>query len=138
MSRRLHRISNHAAALLTSIFILIEIIAPAMAQVPANYFGMHANSGVALQPPQWWSNSWPLVPIGSMRLWGVGWAEINTADGAYNWTLLDEWLGDAEKFHVGTVMYTFGMTPQWASSNPNDPTCNPPGWGLANVILLKT
>jgi len=131
VSRTLPRNFNYAAALLTSIFFLIEMVAPAAAQVPADYFGMHANSGIALQPPQWWSNPWPVVPIGSMRLWdaGVAWAEINTADGVYNWTLLDEWLGDAQKFHVGDVMYTLAETPQWASSNPNDPTCGPPGWG---------
>ncbi len=131
MSRRSPCNSNHAAALLTFIVFLIEIVPSANAQVPANYFGMQSNSGVALQPPQWWSNPWPVVPFGSMRLWdsGVGWAEINTADGVYDWTLLDEWLDDAKQFHVGAVMYTFGMTPQWASSNPNDATCNPPGWG---------
>jgi len=89
---------------------------------------MQATSGVALQPPQWWSNPWPEVPFESMRLWdaGVGWAQINTANGIYDWTLLDEWLNDAAKFGVTDVMYTFGMTPQWASSDPNDPVCS---WG---------
>jgi hypothetical protein len=91
---------------------------------------MQANSGVATQPPPWWSNPWPVVPFGSMRLWdaSVAWAQINTADGVYDWTLLDEWLSDAQNFKVGEVMYTFGQTPQWASSNPTDQTCNS-GWG---------
>jgi hypothetical protein len=98
------------------------------AQVPVHFFGMQANSGVAPQPPQWWSNPWPEVPFQSLRLWdaGVGWSQINTSDGTYNWTLLDEWLSDAEKFGVTDVMYTFGMTPQWASSRPGDQTCS---WG---------
>jgi polysaccharide biosynthesis protein PslG len=113
-------------AITTSIMITV----PLQAQVPAEYFGLQATNGIALQPPQWWSNPWPEVPIGSMRLWdtGTGWAEINTADGVYDWTLFDEWLDDAQKFNVPEVMYTFGRTPQWASSNPNDQTCSP-AWG---------
>jgi polysaccharide biosynthesis protein PslG len=115
-------------ARLFSFFVLLTIAGSAHAQVPVNYFGMQATSGVAPQPPQEWSNPWPVVPFGSMRLWdaGVGWAQINTANGSYNWTLLDEWLNDAQTFGVKDVMYTFGMTPQWASSLPNDQTCQ---WG---------
>jgi hypothetical protein len=103
---------------------------PVQAQVPAEYFGLQATSGVALQPPQWWSNPWPEVPIGSMRLWdtATGWAQINTADGVYNWTLFDQWLSDAQQFNVGAVMFTFGKTPQWAASNPHDQTCAS-AWG---------
>ncbi len=114
--------------LLLDLFILFAIALPAQAQIPAEYFGMQATSGVARQPPQWWSSPWPEVPIGSLRLWdaGVGWAQINPSDGVYNWALLDEWLDDAQEFQVGEVMYTFGLTPQWASSNPNDPIC---AWG---------
>src|SRR5262249_16307224 len=64
-------------------------------------------------------------PFGSLRLWdtGTGWAQIETADGVYHWDLFDQWLEDTEKFKVKEVMYTFGKTPQWASSKPNDKTC---------------
>jgi hypothetical protein len=112
------------------VFALVAIAAPVQAQVPAEYFGLQANSGVAQQPPQWWSNPWPEVTFGSMRLWdtGTGWAQINTADGVYDWTLFDQWLDDAQQFNVGAVMYTFGKTPQWASSKPNDQICSA-GWG---------
>jgi polysaccharide biosynthesis protein PslG len=114
--------------LLLDIFIMAIIAVSAQAQVPVAYFGMQATSGVALQPPQWWSNPWPAVPIGSLRLWdaGVAWAQINKTEGVYDWTLLDEWLQDVQKFNVQEVMYTFGETPQWASSHPNDPVC---AWG---------
>jgi hypothetical protein len=114
--------------LLLDLSILWAIALPAPAQVPSEYFGMQANSGVALQPPQWWSNPWPVIPFGSLRLWdaGVGWAQINTAEGVYDWTLLDEWLNDIQTFNIGDAMYTFGMTPQWASSHPNDHGCS---WG---------
>lgn len=111
--------------LLLSLLVFGIITTSARAQIPAAYFGMQATSGVALQPPQWWSNPWPVVTFDSLRLWdaGVAWAQINTADGVYNWTLLDEWLNDARNNHVGQVMYTFGETPQWASSHPNDQSC---------------
>ncbi len=114
--------------LLLDVFIFTIIAIPAQAQIPVEYFGMQATSGVALQPPKWWSNPWPAVPIGSLRLWdaGVAWAQINTAEGVYNWNILDEWLQDAQNHNVQEVMYTFGETPQWASSHPDDPVC---AWG---------
>jgi hypothetical protein len=101
------------------------IAVPVQAQVPAEYFGLQATSGVSLQPPQWWSNPWPQVPFKSMRLWDTEttWAQINTGEGEYDWTLFDRWLADANQFNVTGVMYTFGRTPQWASSRPNDQTC---------------
>jgi len=115
---------------LSAITILIMITLSAQAQVPAEFFGLQANPGVVNQPPQWWSNPWPEVPIGSMRLWdtNTNWSQINTADGVYDWTLFDQWLADTKQFKVPAVMYTFGRTPQWASSNPNDPVCAA-AWG---------
>lgn len=73
-----------------------------------------------------------------MRLWdtGTGWAQINTANGVYDWTTFDKWLADAQEFKVPDVMYTFGMTPQWASSNPNDPVCAS-GWGVGECDAPK-
>ncbi len=122
--------SHKRLLLLLAVTFVIMIAAPSGAQVPAEYFGLQATSGVALQPPQWWSNPWPQVTFKSMRLWdtGTGWAQIETSDGVYNWTLFDEWLDDAQQFKVGGVMYTFGKVPQWASSKPNDQTCAA-GWG---------
>lgn len=128
MRKRFPQDSGCAVARLLVFFFLITTAGLINAQVPIQYFGMQANPGVALQPPQWWSNPWPQVRFQSMRLWdaGVAWAQINTAEGTFDWTLLDEWLGDAAKFGVTDVMYTFGQTPRWASSNPNDTNCS---WG---------
>lgn len=98
------------------------------AQVPAEYFGLQATTGIVNQPPPAWSDPWPSVPFGSMRLWdtATGWAQVNPKEGVYDWTLLDKWLADTQQFKIQDVMYTFGKTPQWASSNPNDSVC---GWG---------
>ncbi|HLK32412.1 MAG TPA: cellulase family glycosylhydrolase, partial [Terriglobales bacterium] len=62
-----------------------------------------------------------------MRLWDSGtfWSKINTSAGVYNWTLLDQWLNDAQSKGVQDLMYTFGKTPAWASSNPSDTSCAP-------------
>jgi polysaccharide biosynthesis protein PslG len=113
------------------IVVVITLLASgprAYCQVPAAYFGMDLNERVVHQPPPEWGNPWPVVPIGSLRLWdsGVTWANINTAQGVYDWKLLDEWLQDVQTFNIQEVLYTFGATPQWASSNPNDPICP---WG---------
>ena len=115
------------SVLLLAITTFILITVAAKAQVPAEFFGLQANPGVVNQPPPWWSNPWPEVPFQSMRLWdtSTGWSEINTADGVYDWTIFDRWLADADQFKVHDVMYTFGRTPAWASSNPNDQTCVP-------------
>ena len=116
--------SEHTCSLLLAgVFLVLST--PVCAQISPEFLGMEATKRVAIQPPPWWSYPWPAVSFGSMRLWdaGVAWAMINPSEGSYNWTLLDKWLGDAQKFNVQDVMYTFGMTPRWASANPNDQTC---------------
>ena len=131
MARRIHQRPRDARLRCLALFLFVVVFSMCVqAQIPAEYFGMQANCGVAIQPPPWWSNPWPEVPFGSIRLWdaNVAWAQVNTADGVYDWTLLDNWLSDVQQFKVGDVMYTFGETPRWASSNPNDPVCDP-GWG---------
>jgi hypothetical protein len=86
--------------------------------VPSIYMGMQMNSGTIARQP------WPSAPFGAQRLWdsGVSWQDINTADGAYDWTLLDKWLSEA-RVHNVDILYTFGETPTWASSDPNDSSC---------------
>jgi len=86
--------------------------------IPSIYMGMQMNSGTISQQP------WPSVPFGAQRLWdsGVSWQDINTADGLYDWNLLDRWLSDAQGHNVD-LLYTFGETPAWASSSPNDSSC---------------
>ena len=118
--------AEHACSwLLASVFLVSSTLA--CAQVAPNYLGMEATKMVALQPPSKWSYPWPTVSFESMRLWdaGVAWAMINPSEGTYKWTLLDEWLGDAQTFNVQDLLYTIAMTPQWASANPNDQTCVP-------------
>ena len=86
--------------------------------------------------------NWPPVDgngqaatLGSIRLWddNVKWAHINTANGVYDWSLLDDWLDNAASKNMD-VLYTIGDTPQWATTgappgmclNSNGYSCVPP------------
>lgn len=71
-----------------------------------------------------WYIPWPTVPFETMRLWDTHtyWAQINTGPGQYDWTALDGWL-NAANVHGVELLFTLGMTPQWASSDPNNVTC---------------
>jgi hypothetical protein len=86
--------------------------------IPAEFFTMQMNSGTVGRWP------WPSVSFGGIRLWDsqTQWANINTGDGVYDWTILDKWLADAQAHNVD-VLYTFGRTPNWVSSKPTDPNC---------------
>lgn len=87
--------------------------------IPATMFEMSAHSDVLFGTP------WPTMPIWGLRLWdsGTNWEQINTASGVYDWTTLDDWVSAAAS-HNAYLVYTFGATPTWASSNPTDTTCD--------------
>lgn len=87
--------------------------------IPATLFGMSAHDGVLHATP------WPTMPITGMRLWDshVGWGQLNTAKGVYNWSDLDSWISKAAS-HNNTLVYTVGWTPKWATSKSNDASCD--------------
>src|SRR5208337_3409378 len=82
-------------------------------------FGLQMNSGIVSRQP------WPAASFSRTRLWNseTQWGKINTAEGVYDWTILDKWLAAAQSHQIG-VLYTFGYVPAWASSNPTDPNCD--------------
>jgi len=92
--------------------------------IPETFFGLHMHKPVAMD-----KQPWPTVPFGAGRLWGCGvyWAQINTAKGEYDWSVLDRWLSKYHEHGIDDLMYTFGRVPQWASSKPNDSSCVPDG-----------
>lgn len=83
------------------------------------FFGMHMHTGILGQQP------WPQVSFGGLRLWNTGtaWAEINTSNQTYDWSVFDQWLAAADAHGISNLLYTFARTPAWASSHPGDPTC---------------
>lgn len=74
--------------------------------IPAGFFNLHMN-----RP----NTPWPSSPFAGRRLWdsGVSWALVNTANGVYDWSLLDQRLADAQTHDVD-ILYDLARTPVWA------------------------
>ena len=102
-----------------ALFLLPPIARAQVSAVPNTFFGMQMTTGVITFQP------WPADPFGAMRMWdtNTSWAQVNIAQGVYTWNNFDLWLSTAQANGVTDVLYTFGSTPQWASSNPADPNC---------------
>jgi hypothetical protein len=85
-----------------------------------NFFGLTLNH-LATTP-------WPSVPFSSIRAWDATelWNGLNPRAGIYNWQPLD-WLIDFGQRHNVEILFTFGMTPRWASSKPDAKTPYGPG-----------
>src|SRR5277367_5800260 len=83
--------------------------------IPQSFFGMTTH----------WFQPWPVIQFGGLRLWSTQtkWSDLNPSAGVYDWTTLDNWLAAAQQHGATQTILTVAMTPQWASSNPNDPTC---------------
>jgi polysaccharide biosynthesis protein PslG len=81
--------------------------------VPPSIFSMTVQSGIFKDTP------WPPMPISGIRLWDTftNWSMLEPSRGTYDWPALDRWLEKA-KAHGVDVLFTFGGTPTWASSNP--------------------
>ena len=101
--------------------------APTNSAIPPSFFCMTVQKATTTTP-------WPDVPFAGIRTWDsfkVAWSFLNPAPGVYKWDRLDAVLDLAQR-HKVDVLYTFGRTPQWASSSPNqrcgyDPgACMPP------------
>lgn len=89
-------------------------IAPATGSgIPTSLFGLTVGSSYLT----------PAVNYKTVRSWdneqNISWSANNPSEGAYRWTNLDAWVAaNSGK----DMIYTFGVTPQWASLYPNNPT----------------
>jgi hypothetical protein len=74
-------------------------------------FGMHMHDAI---------HHWPSVTFGYWRVWdaGVSWPQVETARGAYDFSLLDQYVALAQQHNV-KMIYVLGNTPQWTSTEPN-------------------
>jgi len=107
------RVQFRAVRAMLSLICLVSAAKIGVAQVQPDFFGMHVN--------KLWSM--PIeVPIGSMRLWdtATNWFQLCPSSdySQCDWLRLDDWLAAAKKNAVSEVVYTFGKTPDWASSDP--------------------
>jgi len=86
--------------------------------ISAQYFGMHVHD-IA---------NWPSVPFGSLRLWdaGVTWPSLEPTQGQWNFAKLDAIVSKAQQNNVDVLM-VLGLSPQWASARPTEPSAYQPG-----------
>jgi polysaccharide biosynthesis protein PslG len=89
--------------------------------IPSTYFGMTVLDSQHVNPR---------VNFGTTRTWDsfpmLDWAEINPSAGVYRFQDLDAFV-QLNEARGAEVIYTFGRTPQWASSNPSAPGPYGPG-----------
>jgi polysaccharide biosynthesis protein PslG len=89
--------------------------------IPQSLFGMTVLDFENVSAP---------LQYGTTRTWDsfpmLDWADINSAPGVYDFQHLDTFLKTSQERNV-EVIYTFGRTPLWASSQPGTPTPYGPG-----------
>jgi hypothetical protein len=114
--------SQHRLLIIAFSFFLVLLCGnlTAFAQIPSTFFGMHMHTGILGK------EDWPTDSFGTVRLWdtNTGWADIATSSGVYNWDTLDQWFAITEQHHIASLLYTFGKTPTWASSDPSNSGCD--------------
>ncbi len=117
---------------------LLTLSCAALAQSSARFFGMTnwVNGGFSIdtQPyPELGARGTSLVSPGIIRSWDTytGWADLAKSRGHYDWSQLDK-LMDMTDSHGASLVYVFGLIPDWAAS-AGDATgchrkknCNPP------------
>src|ERR1035441_10623252 len=90
-------------------------------QAQPEFFGMSVND---------FANVKPLVAFGTTRSWDgspeLDWADANPAAGQFNFTPLNRFIA-INQARGAEMIYTFGRTPQWASTQPNAPGPYGPG-----------
>ena len=96
--------------------------------VPCQAFSLSMNN---------YYNPWPAVSPCSKRLWDTGavWKNINTSYGNYNWSWLDTLMLQAAQHGADTV-FTFGVVPSFASTNPGLTGCGY-GYGTCAPPVLS-
>jgi polysaccharide biosynthesis protein PslG len=103
--------------------VLAAVLVPAQAAPAASgvtvskfFFGMHDANAV----------TWPKTAVGSIRLWdaGVGWNQIETSPGVYDFSRLDA-LVTAARTHHAEISLVLGQTPSFWVAEPTKahPSC---------------
>jgi hypothetical protein len=111
-------IAATVAAVLAAVLVPAQP-APAATGVTVSkaFFGMHDSNLV----------SWPKAKVGSIRLWdsGVGWDQIETSPGFYDWNRLDT-LVAAARAHHAEISLVLGQTPSFWVAEPTkaQPSCS--------------
>jgi|SRR5450631_352140 len=87
-------------------------VSGATGMIPSSLFGLTVLD---------FENVSPAMPFGTTRSWdahpALSWSEINPSAGVYNFDAMDEFIA-RNQARGAEIIYTFGRTPQWASSQP--------------------
>ena len=100
--------------------------------LPPSFFGQNITD----------EQDWPSAPFGAIRIWNApySWDSIETSEGVYNWTALDQALAYAKAANVD-VLYTMGRTPSWAASTytapPSDVSSGDNYWKAFVTALVE-
>jgi hypothetical protein len=88
--------------------------------IPSAFMGLTTGDFVHLRPT---------LQFGTTRSWDSGggsspldWADLNPSRGRYDLSPIDRFIAFTRLHHADAI-YTFGRTPRWASSRPNDHAC---------------
>lgn len=89
--------------------------------IPNEYFGMHMHHADTSTP-------WPSVRFGSWRLWDAyaGWPQLEPRRGQWDFARLDRYVAMAKLTGVNLLL-PLGLSPEWASARPGEPSVYRPG-----------
>jgi hypothetical protein len=88
------------------------------APVAGTFFGLHLHAV---------SSPIPNSMEGAGRIWdsnAAQWPNLNTANGTFVWSNLDNVLAAYKTAGINDTLYTLWRVPKWASSQPADTTCD--------------
>jgi len=106
---------------------------PLTTPLPSNFFGIHYSqidgdySPYSTQFVQSSNTPFFNIGFGTMRIWdvpGCTWAEVHTADGVFDFTLMDIIVNFAVANGM-EIIYTMGQAPIWATGGTQQQNWNP-------------
>ena len=99
----------------------VQDLMPPSEPIPASLFGLHIHH---LEMP----TPWPAVPFGTWRLWDAYavWPNLEQRKGQWDFSYLDRYVSQAES-HGVEVLLPLAMSPEWASSRPQEKSSYGPG-----------
>lgn len=99
-----------------------------MAPVPSDFFGMHINKVASNQPA---AAQTPWCELGQSwhRIWDnyTSWKLINTADGVFDWSRLDDVVAIAGATHGKKLLMNIACAPDWATGSSTGSSQYSPG-----------
>lgn len=94
-------------------------VSPPLERIPDLYFGLHVHyaSSKSPLPPQ---TPWPFAKFSLWRLWDAhsAWPHLEPERGKWKFELFDDYLALAREHSVRLII-PLGLSPTWASSNPD-------------------